>query len=828
MPFDNKKPDGSFFPISQPLGARFEPPKIREEDIPQIMEEATNSGDYARALEALDAAPRKMQREPEFMLMRATMLGAVGREMEAVQILRELERKQPRLMGLYLPLAMYYLDQEWPAHTLQAAKRALSDRELTAEARQSLNTAITEATAMLQFEAEKLGLSFETMQRASTFHEQAQMAMDENKLSEVEHFSKEAIKIAPNWNPPHNNRAGALYFSGKTAEAISVLEGVLERDSQNTFALQSLTLYYCGLSQVEKAREYAARLLEVSTKFPLDSLEFEHTITALALVGDTSALWTIAKRALSEPADILLGRSWQCLSVAAIHSGKWKEALALLKNAEQLEELTPPGKNLLTKLEEASHQRSPRLEWMPPSYPGADFLFHAKTMAEFDALLRSARGYEFSPSQKRKIDVFFQKYPFILAGMKRLLWDESGTDMAAQTLALLGIPNADAELLRFALSDTGSRDARLNAIMHLVHLGRYTGPKIVKIWFEDKQEWREIELNTQRIGDVVINAKPVTLVLIEKARKTKNQQEAIALLQKAVEMDPTNPMAVFNLGVMLIQSGKEEEGEALTRRSVEVDPTYAYGHASLALTEATRNNKQEATKHLDIVSHTDVITPETAVVANLAWTELAILDHDMETARKRFEMANDIMPDHRLIKRYEERLEEIEELNKKFSPFYEFQRKSAERAHQKLLKTPLTTNMRLHTCMETSTKEMLVATAHFLRTTSSGKKGELAEWLAECLLDPTFLRETLAEDMEEREREALKWMLEADGIHPWSEFVRKFGDDSEESTVWDYHEPQSIPGRLRRSGLFYTGALDGQQVAFIPADLRPLLKEALK
>jgi hypothetical protein len=71
-------------------------------------------------------------------------------------------------------------------------------------------------------------------------------------------------------------------------------------------------------------------------------------------------------------------------------------------------------------------------------------------------------------------------------------------------------------------------------------------------------------------------------------------------------------------------------------------------------------------------------------------------------------------------------------------------------------------------------------------------------------------------------------MLETDGIRPWKEFVRTFGDETDESTAWNYHEPKSIPGRLRLSGLLYSGTWDSQQVAFIPADVRQLLHKLLE
>jgi tetratricopeptide (TPR) repeat protein len=823
MANDKKKPVGSFFPTSQPSNLNIQPSKIPAESISEVLGDALEAGDLDRAMEALDSAPRWMQKQPEFMLTRATVLMSIGEDQEALRLFRELERKNPRFAPLYMPLAMYYMEHEYPAHALQAAKRAHPDPDLDEER----NEIIELTTEMLQELGKELNLPFEVAQRACIFHEQTQLALDDEKFSEADYFAKEAIKIAPNWTSPYNNRARALYFSGKTTEAIAISESVLARDPENMYAIHSLAIFHFGLNQMEKAQEYAAHLKESSPKLLEDVWGSEQLIMALALVEDTPALWEIAKYYLHKSSDKLLGRSWYCLAVAAVRSGKWKEAIRLMKKADQ-DELPIVGKSFLGELQEVAHKKQPKLAWMPPSYPRADLLFLPKILSEWESLLRNQRGDTLSASDKRKINNFLQKYPFMITAMKCLLWEEKSNEMALDILDMLENPEADAEILGFALSDTGSRQARISAMMRLVQSGRYSGPKVVRIWFEDYQEWREIELNTQQIGNVDIKAGPKTLELLDKASKTKNQQEAIALLRKAVELEPTSPMAVFNLGVTLIQSGKNEEGEALTHRSVEIDPTYAYGHASIALTEAGRNHEKEALDHLGIVTHTDVISPETAVIANLAWAELSMQKYDLETARQRLDMAAEIIPDHRLVKKYEGYFQEAKEQKEKFGFLYEFQRKSAERLHQKLIQTPLTTNMNLRACMEINTKEMLVGCAHFLRTASSGKKGELAAWLAECLLDPEFLRKMLDENLEEREREALKWMLEADGMRPWKEFVHKYGDDTEESITWDYHEPQSIPGRLRRSGLFYTGTLDGQQLAFIPTDIRPLLKELLK
>ena len=82
-------------------------------------------------------------------------------------------------------------------------------------------------------------------------------------------------------------------------------------------------------------------------------------------------------------------------------------------------------------------------------------------------------------------------------------------------------------------------------------------------------------------------------------------------------------------------------------------------------------------------------------------------------------------------------------------------------------------------------------------------------------------------ELEKTEQEALKWILDDGGLRPWAEFIEKFGDDMDESPYWKYHDPESIPGRLKRAGLLFVGKINEQEVAFIPADLHPTLKKFL-
>ena len=264
------------------------------------------------------------------------------------------------------------------------------------------------------------------------------------------------------------------------------------------------------------------------------------------------------------------------------------------------------------------------------------------------------------------------------------------------------------------------------------------------------------------------------------------------------------------------------------RRSVEVDPNFTFGHASIALVESSLGHEETAMYHLKFVTQAETITPETAVISSLARINLAIKNHNLEAASLSLDMAVQIDPDHYLIERYQKKVKEEEEFEEKFGLLIESQRKKGQRAYQKLLNTHLTAEMGLRSCLETYPKDMLTGSATFLRTSASGNKEELVFRLEKNLLFRRFLRQTLYEDLGEKERDVLLWILEMNGVRPWKEFTEKYGDSHEEPAAWRDHEPESLNGRLRMSGLFYTGMLEGNQVVFIPTDLRPLLQKLLK
>jgi len=102
------------------------------------------------ALDQMNFAPAWVKRQPEFLLLQASTLLAHGNTDEGGRILRELEKKQPRFIPLYQPLATRYLLEEWPAHTLQAIRKVINAPGFDAGARELSQALLDTATTTIE------------------------------------------------------------------------------------------------------------------------------------------------------------------------------------------------------------------------------------------------------------------------------------------------------------------------------------------------------------------------------------------------------------------------------------------------------------------------------------------------------------------------------------------------------------------------------------------------------------------------------------------------------------------------------------------------------
>jgi tetratricopeptide (TPR) repeat protein len=814
----------SQFPVSQPASPKTRVSQLEQNNLQKI-QELLEAGETEEVLRQLAIVPGWIKRTQEYSLLRASALMQMGDLDASGSILRELERKQPGFVPLYLPLATWYFMQEWPAHALRTVRKSLESAELDARTRETARIMAGGAQEVLESLADELNLPFEKAEQAGWHNEQAQLALSEDNLAEVERHTRESLRIAPHWSSPRNNLAQALYWMGKCQEALRECENVLASDPSNAHGLNNLATFHAGLGNMEQGYEYANRLYALIKDADRDSLTADLAISALAVVENSTLLWELAQRYLRRHTDALLWYSWQCMGVAAARLGKFKEAKKFLerassdKNAEEIADL-------VREIAAAIKAGKVRLVW-PPIYPGFEMFLPKRLLSEWMEIVKKIHGDQPSPAQRRRVDTFLARYPFALQAFKRLLWSEKGCMAGTSGLVLANKPEADAEILRFALSDCGDDESRMEATMMLSKAGRYAPEGPVKFWDADKNEWHDVSMFAQQIGEVENKVKPETADLITRSRKTKDPKAAVALLRRAVKDDPTCAMALHNLGTLLLQQGEKDEGEKLMRRSVEIDPAYTFGFANLGFLEAQRENSEAALDLLMHVNQAKVITPDTSVIANLAYMLLAAQEKNIAQARRHFDLASEIRPDHPLLEKFDEWLDELELFSKSFGFLGDYQKQSANRFHRKMLNTSLTEETNLEACLSGLTIDSLVGICRFWKTYVYGKKQEMVTRLAVRIMNVDLFGE-ITRGLDHEQHEALCWILENNGWRPWEEFNQKFGDDMDESPYWRYHDPESLPGRLKMAGLLFTGTLNGAHVAFIPVDIRWQVAQVLQ
>jgi tetratricopeptide (TPR) repeat protein len=302
-------------------------------------------------------------------------------------------------------------------------------------------------------------------------------------------------------------------------------------------------------------------------------------------------------------------------------------------------------------------------------------------------------------------------------------------------------------------------------------------------------------------------------------------QEAIRLLEQAVELEPDCAVALHNLGAQYMNLGEKEKGKQLIKRSVEIDPDYLFGYTTLAELALADDDLQAGLDYLQPVLKSPTVSPDVMERALHVQARLFLVDGNIKASEQVLQTLEDLFPDSPYIETMH-RLLHIHEMSQRWEA------RIAEdhlRYRNREFKKPIAADEPLEKCLNRISKERLGATLETwkLPQQSAERKAERVKRLAKWMTVPKNLTDYVDNSLEDEHRAALKWLLENDGIRPWEAFAAKFGDNADESPYWHWHKPESVPGILRMSGLLSVGTLDGQRVALIPADLRPTLRKRL-
>jgi len=806
------------FPISQPSAVS----ESYEEFITRL--QTTLDGDDPDLFfEAIEDTPARWQRKPEFLLIKTLGLLRAGDHEEARKVLDEIEKTHPKFGPLYFYKASLYMEAMFPAHVLRTTDKLHSFGRMDDESENALAEMETIARQLIKDLANELGVPYEKMEKASWYHEAAQEKLNSGQWVSAEQMAREALRQIPGWTSPRNNHAYILYFMGKVDDALAEAKAVLTQKPNDLHALKNLVIFYTGLEEHEKAREYSARMAAHLQDLPTDADEVDMIISVLGLVKDDETLWTLAQKYLKKDVEELFDISWQTLGTSAVRTGHLKQAKILLEKADDVYD---PDETLVIKVRKALKGGKPLASM--PQYPTLGLLLPPVVLGELIEMLgKHLENNQLPRHIQKKLEEYVHKRPFIINGLFRLI-DEKGASEAIPSLLLqFNKPEIDARLLAYALSDTGTSQQRLNILSALSLMGRTLPPNPIRFWSEERSEWTEVDFNAQMLSDDFdLNISPKAAVWAQKAHDAKTDQEKVDCWRKAVETDPQSGYAVHMLGILLIQMGQKEEGVKLAKHAIEVDPDYMFAFANLALLEAQAEtpNVELALEYLGKVSKAPIITSQTAFIMHFALMILAFERDDFESAKKEYELAFDLRPDDPMLEGWDTRL--------KFGEVFaggwlaKWQEESRQRSHNKAIRTKLEKDSNLQITLNSLNREVLGTVTRIWGFTAYGKKAELINKIIERMQDPEAVK-YVWNNLNEAEQNALRWVLENDGVRGWKDFTENYGSDADESPHWNYHEPKSVIGRLRQTGFLAMGTLNGEQVVFVPLEARSLMKSIL-
>ena len=73
--------------------------------------------------------------------------------------------------------------------------------------------------------------------------------------------------------------------------------------------------------------------------------------------------------------------------------------------------------------------------------------------------------------------------------------------------------------------------------------------------------------------------------------------EALECFERAAELAPDNFMGIYNLGLLLVNLGREDEAESLLREVLDLNPSFPHAHFQLGLIEEERADEATARDH---------------------------------------------------------------------------------------------------------------------------------------------------------------------------------------------------------------------------------------
>jgi Tfp pilus assembly protein PilF len=437
-----------------------------------------------------------------------------------------------------------------------------------------------------------------------------------------------------------------------------------------------------------------------------------------------------------------------------------------------------------------------------------------------------------SPQKFRgQVTRFAARFPQIVLMAEKMIWEDDQPDAGVTILSTVATPAAYAALRRFGSSQAGEDGVRMRALFSLMQAGEISQDETLRVWSEG--EWRDVQLRQYEISaEAKTLYAPKVADLLERGLQAFQQddlEQAECLFRRALTLDPRAKEACNNLGTIYARRGEHGRAREMYQEAIKIDPTYVFPRCNLAVYLLDEDDVEGAEVMLSPLVDVTRLHPQE--MAFYSYTQARVLMHKKEydAARKALQMALQIWPGYEPAESLLEHLETFTYVWSGFDSFFERQRKR-DQAKRARLQTKLSTAApSLSEALSLYTKNALTGMGRVILPWggwSGLRKAELFQRIIEGLQDADNV-ERMVIDLHDQELAALRQVLAQGGYMSWQNFDAQYGNDLEESSYWEYHEPETVMGRLRLHGFLVEATVDGGLLVVVPTELRQVLKEML-
>jgi len=726
----------------------------------------------------------------------------------------------------WLPLSSLYLQVEMNAHALHAFRQVLKHQLDTPET-ENIPQIIASLEQDVAVVARQIDISAEQVEQGLRYLEDGQQYLNSGDYQGCIAANQKSIKELKNWPPPHNNLSLALFFDGQAQEALTVTQRVLTNHPDNLQALSNAIRFLAWTGQESEAQNLWQRLSPIE---PQGDTEILKKAEAAAIVEQDEAVYTLLnplEKSGTRPGE-MPGTSERVQFFLAIAEANTQRHPSAKRRMKKLKRNSPWIKESLSALQ--AGRPGPGIASRFPYFHSIEMIPQAK-LQEFITL--SQREDKISPQRFRnQMDDFATRFPQIVLMAEKFIWEEDQPEGGISMLATIGTPAAYAALRRYGLGQAGDDDSRMRALFTLMEAGQIGAGETLRVW--TKGEWQEVQLRQIEISDEPDEVyAPKTAELLNRALQLlqKNKEtQAEKLFQQVLEMEPRAKEAYNNLAVIYSRREEHERARQMYRAAVDIDPTYVFPRVNLALYLLDEDDVEGAESMLAPLADATRFQPQEMAVYNYGQARISVYKEEFDQARTSLEMALEIWPDYEAAQSLLEHVERASLLEKmNFGPFME-QWRERERVQRTKLQGKLTTSdPTLAEALPLYSKDVLTGMGRVViygGGWSALRKAELVKRIIEELTDGDNLSRIVA-GLTDDECKALRQVLENGGTMVWSQFDDQFGNDLEDSPHWQYHDPETVMGRLRFRGLLVEAMVEDKLLIIVPLDVRQGLLKIL-